>query len=145
MHRDLSRLVRRAIAITAMDFVVFDGRRSQAEQDALTKRGASWSGQTGSGIVGRHVSGHAVDLVPWLEGKPRWHEIPCRRIAVAMLAASRELAIPLRWGGTWKRLSGNPMTAPASRRFDGPHFELPRSHYDSPVHYRRIVYRMTPL
>lgn len=135
-------VVKRAIALTDVDFVVWDGRRSQAEQNGLVVKGASWSGQTGSGTLGRHVTGHAVDLVPWVEGKPRWHMPACRRIAAAMYQASVELRIPLRWGGTWARLKADALTVELhARRPDGPHFELPRDRYPGPVTARRVMYR----
>jgi len=136
--------VKRAIEISEVDFVVFDGRRSQAEQDALVAQGASWSGATGSGKLGRHVTGHAVDLVPWIEGKLRWHMPACRRIAAAMRQAAQEKGIRLRWGGTWQMLRADALVvALHPRKADGPHFELPRAvgEADPGQPARRLLYR----
>lgn len=62
--------------------------------------------------------GKAVDLLPapydWKDTKP--FEI----VALAMLAASRELGIPIRWGKDWNR-NGKPGEKGET---DSPHFEL---------------------
>lgn len=62
VHPDLVALVKRAIALTAQDFTVHDGLRTLAEQQQLIAAGAS---QT---MDSRHLSGHAVDLVPYVNG-----------------------------------------------------------------------------
>jgi len=92
----------------------------------------------------RHVTGHAVDLVPYINGKPRWEWPPIYLIADAMRMGAQELEIPLRWGGAWDADFTNSTESPAdlaanyvSRRgkqglsafIDGPHFELLRSRY----------------
>ena len=138
VHPDLVALVKRAITLTAQDFSVHDGLRTLAEQQQLIAAGAS---QT---MDSRHLSGHAVDLVPYINGKLRWEWPPIYVIADAMRQAAREQGTPLRWGGAWDvdfSASQDPpedlVAAYVQRRrrqglrafIDGPHFELPKALY----------------
>jgi len=138
VHPDLVAVVQRAIELTVQDFTVHDGIRTLAEQQRLVATNAS---QT---LDSRHLTGHAVDLVPIVNGKPRWEWDPIYRIADAMRMAARERGVPLRWGGCWDRLLTDSDDSPedmvndygARRRaankkafVDGPHFELPRDKY----------------
>lgn len=138
VHPDLVRVVLRAIEITAHDFQVYDGVRTIEEQAALVASGASKT------MESRHLTGHAVDLVPVVNGKLRWEIVPCCAIAEAVRSAAKELDIPIRWGGCWNaRLDlstsstedivagyGERCRRLGKRCFvDGPHFELPKSKY----------------
>jgi peptidoglycan LD-endopeptidase CwlK len=138
VHPDLVAVVKRAIAISSQDFAVHDGMRSVAEQQKLVSSGAS---QT---MDSRHISGHAVDLVPYVNGKLRWEWPPIHVIADAMRVAAHERGTPLRWGGAWDvdftASTESPedlMAAYVARRrkmglrafTDGPHFELPKAVY----------------
>lgn len=111
VHPDLVRVVRRALQLSEVDFVVTEGRRSTARQAELVKAGAS---QT---MNSRHITGHAVDLAPYIGGQVRWDWPPFHKLAEAMKAAAKELGVPLVWGGDWVTLK------------DGPHFELDRKAY----------------
>jgi peptidoglycan L-alanyl-D-glutamate endopeptidase CwlK len=95
VHSDLVVVVHRAIELTVQDFSVHDGIRTFEEQKKLVESGAS---QT---LDSRHITGHAVDLVPYINGKLRWEWNPIYRIADAVRMAAKELNIPLRWGGAW--------------------------------------------
>lgn len=92
----------------------------------------------------RHLTGHAVDLVPYINGKLRWEWVPIYRIADAVRIAAIELGTPIRWGGAWDiTFTENPDSPEdlvidyVARRkkagkeafIDGPHFELPKSKY----------------
>lgn len=112
VHPDLVAIVKRAIGITTQDFTVFDGVRTIEEQRKNVANGVSWT-MNSRHIPGKNGYSHAVDLVPWIKGKPVWDWPGCRKIAQAVKQAAQELRIPITWGGDWKR---NP---------DGPHFELP--------------------
>ena len=73
VHPDLAASVRRAIQLTAVDFVVHDGVRTLARQRQMVAAGASKT------LHSRHRIqpdgfGHAVDLVPWIDGKVRWEK-----------------------------------------------------------------------
>ena len=143
VHPDLVRVVERAIQITSQDFSVHDGLRTLEEQKRLVAAGAS---QT---MNSKHRPqadgyGHAVDLVPYINGKLRWEWPATYPIAAAVWLASRELGVQIRWGGAWINLSEIKTGTPgamksavdaygAARRkagksafTDGPHFELAR-------------------
>ena len=144
VHPHLARVVERAIRLTAVDFQIHEGLRTSTRQAALVRAGASWT------MNSRHISGHAVDLVPWVDldqdGQPalRWDWSLAYPIARAMRDASIELTIPLIWGGVWDTalahlpdpLEGAVAAYVARRRalgkparIDGPHFELPAPLY----------------
>lgn len=138
VHPDLVRMVHRAIELTVQDFGVHDGLRTLAEQQKNVAAGVS---QT---LDSRHLTGHAVDLVPYINGKLRWEWGPIYRIADAVRLAARELGVPLRWGGAWDieftastdhtedlvaDYSARRRAANKKAFLDGPHFELPRSAY----------------
>lgn len=143
VHPDLVRVVERAIQITTQDFSVHDGLRTAEEQKALVAAGAS---QTMNSMHRPQADGfgHAVDLVPFVNGKMRWEWPAIYPIAAAVWQASRELGVSIRWGGAWINMvdikTGTPAAMKATvdaygaaRRklgksafTDGPHFELAR-------------------
>ena len=138
VHEDLIAIVKRAIEITPQDFSVHDGIRTLEEQKNLVEKGASKT------LNSRHLTGHAVDLVPYINGKLRWEWEPIHVIADAIRTAAQELEIPIRWGGAWDINLTESEDAPedlvedySNRRkkqkkrvfLDGPHFELPRAIY----------------
>lgn len=111
VHPDLVRVVKRAIEITPIDFVVTEGLRTRERQKQLVAAGAS---QT---MNSRHITGHAVDLAAWVAGQVRWDWPLYEKLAQAMKQAAKELKVALEWGGDWKTFK------------DGPHFELSRKVY----------------
>lgn len=138
VHEALVSIVEKAVQLSVQEFAVHDGVRTIAEQQQMVQRGAA---QT---LDSRHVSGHAVDLVPYINGKLRWEWPPIYLIADAMRIGAQELKIPLRWGGAWDVDFTNSTELPqdlvsnyVARRkkqglsafIDGPHFELLRSQY----------------
>lgn len=141
VHPKLVAVVRRAIVLTEQDFRVTDGLRTAAEQRKLVAAGVSWTLRS-KHLVQRDGFGHAVDLVPWVDGKLSWSWPCCYVVAAAMSQAAAELGTDVRWGGVWdKSLSECGRTlydvAGACREYvgrrrrrglraaiDGPHFEL---------------------
>lgn len=111
VHPDLVKVVRRAAAISSIEFIVTEGLRTQARQKQLFDAGASRT------MNSRHLTGHAVDLAALVAGKVRWDWPLYQKLADAMLAAAKELKVPLIWGGSWRSFK------------DGPHFELDRKFY----------------
>lgn len=111
VHPALTGVVRRAIEITDIDFVVIEGLRTKERQAELFKAGAS---QT---MNSRHLTGHAVDLAAWVAGRVDWSWPLYTKLAAAMKAAAKEQGIALVWGGDWASFK------------DGPHFELDRKVY----------------
>ena len=108
IHPDLVAVVKRAICLTSQDFTVIEGIRSLARQEQLVASGAS---QT---MNSRHLTGHAVDLVPY---PVSWDWPLFYPIADAMKLAAEELNVDLEWGGDWRTFK------------DGPHFQLSWSQY----------------
>jgi peptidoglycan L-alanyl-D-glutamate endopeptidase CwlK len=141
VHPKLASVVRLAIRKSEQDFSVHDGLRTQAEQREYVKRGVSKT------MNSKHMKqgdgyGHAVDLVPFINGVLRWEWKPIFVIAAAVRAAAIELDVPLIWGGVWDRnfeeLPGTPkeieqaVNSYVARRralgktafIDGPHWEM---------------------
>ena len=127
VHPDLVRVVKKAAAMSDMDFTVLEGLRTVERQKQLLANGATKT------MNSRHLTGHAVDLAPVIDGKVSWDWPLYHRLADVMRSASIRENVPIRWGGTWKLLTAiqGPITAKVlSRSFpDGPHFELPRAAY----------------
>lgn len=129
VHPDLARVVRRAIALSSVDFAVTEGVRTPQRQRELyaqgrTKPGAkvTWT-LTSNHFKAPDGYGHAVDLVPWpidWEGPSKFPKFDA--IARAMFAAASELGVAIRWGADWDR-DGTPRERGES---DSPHFELAR-------------------
>lgn len=134
VNADLAQLVLDAQKTSKQYFECTDGLRTQAEQKALVAKGAS---QTMNSL---HLTGKAVDLVPFEFKKPRW-EIPlCFIIADEVFRLARERKIPLRWGGAWncRDITQNNKSAETLHReyiynckinkrrpfIDAPHYEL---------------------
>lgn len=137
VHPDLVRVVRAAIEITEVDFGVMDGLRTMVEQVEYVRRGVSKTMES-KHLPQEDDMGHAVDLVPYINGKYRWEIEPLYKIAEAVRIAAKDLNVPIRWGGCWARLDNDTRSAEMmveeyvswrrrqGRRFfvDAPHFEL---------------------
>jgi peptidoglycan L-alanyl-D-glutamate endopeptidase CwlK len=106
VHPDLVKVVQRAIQITNQDFTVIEGLRDIKRQEELLRKGAT---QT---MNSRHLTGHAVDITPWVNGQISWDWKYYPEMAKAMKDAAKELKVDLEWGGNWKSFK------------DGPHFQL---------------------
>lgn len=111
VHPDLVAVVKRAIEITPVDFVVIEGVRTIERQRELFKARASRT------MKSRHLTGHAVDLAVWI-GTVRWEMPPYQRLAVAVKAAAADVGVPIEWGyDLWQ--------------WDAPHWQLSRRRYPS--------------
>ena len=109
VHPDLVRVVKRALQVSKIDFKVICGLRTIEEQRILVRTGKSMT------LKSRHLTGHAVDIVPL---PVDWHNLLAfRTVALAMAAAARQEGVPLEWGGDWARF------------VDMPHFQLPWDQY----------------
>lgn len=141
VHPGLVEVANLAIALSVQDFSVHDGLRTAIEQQKLVARGASKT------LDSKHLKqtdgfGHAVDLVPYINGKLRWEWGPIYHIAEAVSKAAAELGVKLVWGGVWDKsfnsLPGDhakledEVQAYVKRRIaagkkafiDGPHYQL---------------------
>jgi peptidoglycan L-alanyl-D-glutamate endopeptidase CwlK len=135
VHPDLVRVVEKAIQITTQDFGVHDGLRTMREQEEYIAKGASRTRNS------KHLKqpdgfGHAVDLVPYINGKLRWEWGAIWPIARAVRMASAEQGVSLIWGGVWDRRLGDLDLVlqdaveeyckrhPGPDFLDGPHYQL---------------------
>ncbi len=102
VHRNIINVAGRAIQITTQDFSVHDGLRTEAEQREYVRTGVS---TTMNSLHRKQPDGfgHAMDLVPWVNGKLRWEWPPIYQIAAAVHQAATELGVPLIWGAVWDR------------------------------------------
>lgn len=111
VHPDLVRVVKRAAAMSDLDFTVLEGLRTEARQKHLKAQGATKT------MNSRHLTGHAVDLAPLLGGQVSWDWPLYHRLAKIVKAAAAAEQVPLTWGGDWRTFK------------DGPHWELPWASY----------------
>jgi peptidoglycan L-alanyl-D-glutamate endopeptidase CwlK len=111
VHPDLVRVVKQAAAISNLDFTVLEGLRTLDRQRKLVAEGASKT------MKSRHLTGHAVDLAPLIDGKVSWDWPIYYRLAKIVKSAAADEKVPLQWGGDWRAFK------------DGPHWELPWKFY----------------
>ena len=111
IHPDLRRVMDRALQDSPLDFVVIEGLRTLERQKQLVASGASRT------MNSRHLTGHAVDLMPIGPNGPSFDWPLYDRLGPAVKEAAEKEGVPLDWGGDWKTFR------------DGPHFELDRAMY----------------
>ena len=133
----LVAVVKRAIEISQVDFMVLEGVRSKEQCMINYGKGRTAAQVQAKGITARyakpsaakvtwlndpfaskHVTGKAVDLVPY---PVDWNDLKkFDLIAQAMLQAAKELGVTIRWGADWNA-NGKPRERGES---DSPHFEI---------------------
>lgn len=111
VHPALVRVVKHAIEISKVDFTVLEGVRTLA-----TQRKYFAAGKTRT-MNSRHLTGHAVDLAPVINGEISWDWKLFYPLADAMKAAAKAEGVRITWGGDWVTFK------------DGPHWELPWAEY----------------
>lgn len=134
---NLVKVVQRAIEITPQDFMVVEGVRSKEQCYINYGKGRTVAQCTAKGVPAKyaqpklakvtwlnnplsskHVSGKAVDLVPY---PVNWNDLTkFDQVAKAMFAAAKELGVSIRWGANWDN-DGNYRE---KGEYDSPHFEL---------------------
>lgn len=108
VHPRLVAVIRRAARTSTIRFRVIEGLRSIERQRELVAAGASKT------MNSRHLTGHAVDVVPIDDGgKVSWDWPLYRKLAPFLKAAAKAERVPIEWGGDWKSFK------------DGPHWQLP--------------------
>ena len=137
LNANLEAVVKRAIEITEQDFMVVEGVRSKEQCFVNYGKGRTAAQCTAKGVPAqyakpklakvtwlnnplssKHVSGHAVDLVPY---PVDWNDLSkFDQMAQAMFAAAKELGVSIRWGADWDN-DGNYRE---KGEYDSPHFEL---------------------
>lgn len=106
VHPDLVRVVKKAAALSSLDFTVLEGLRTKERQKQLLDLGATRT------MNSRHLTGHAVDLAPMVGGTVRWDWPLYHQLAVIVKEAAKAENVPIQWGGDWRTFK------------DGPHWEL---------------------
>lgn len=96
-----------------MDFIVIEGLRTVDRQKTLVAEGKSRT------MNSRHLTGHAVDLLPIdpADGRGKFDWPLYHMLAPAVKLAAQREGVQITWGGDWKSFR------------DGPHFELERNAY----------------
>lgn len=119
VHPDLVKVVRRALELCKGDFSVSEGVRTLERQKELCKKRLPNGRRPTKTLNSRHLTGHAVDLLPYpfTKNPNTWLELDrFREIKRAMKEASKELGIPIECGADWKSV-------------DCPHYQLPWKKY----------------
>ena len=111
VHSDLVRVMNRAISTSNLDFTILEGLRTPERQRRLVASGASKT------FKSRHLTGHAVDIAPLIEGKVSWDWPLYHKLALIVKAAAAHEGVKIEWGGDWKSFK------------DGPHYQLPWRDY----------------
>ena len=133
----LVAVVKRAIELSPIDFMVLEGVRTREQCMINYGKGRTAAQCQAKGVpakyanpsaakvtwlnnpfTSKHVNGKAVDLVPY---PVDWQDLKkFDQIAKAMLQAAKELGVPVRWGADWNG-NGKPRERGES---DSPHFEI---------------------
>ena len=95
VHPDLVKLVKLAIEITTIDFTVLEGLREPEKQKSLVSAGKSWTNNS------RHLTGHAIDVGVIIDKRVSWDYPWYEKLYQFFDNASKELKIPMEWGGNW--------------------------------------------
>ena len=119
VHPDLVRVIKRAAYNAPFRFRVTEGVRTLDRQKALVAKGASKT------LNSRHLTGHAVDLVPYfdsdqdgdIDGDDMFAWPLYYKLAPVVKEAARDEGVAVEWGGDWVSFK------------DGPHWQLARTPY----------------
>ena len=111
VHPDLIKVMKRAIACSPLDFSIIEGMRTLETQKKYMASGATRT------MNSRHLTGHAVDVAPYIDGAIRWDWPLYHQLALVIKKAAADEQVPITWGGDWRSFK------------DGPHWELPWKAY----------------
>lgn len=128
VHPDLVKVLKAAVESLDFEVAVTEGVRTKARQTELYAQGRTKPGKIVTwSMASRHLTGHAVDLVPLQDdGSIDWNDKDrFFEIGSAMREESIRSGIPVRWGYDW---DGDGVLNEKGE-YDGPHFELARSKY----------------
>jgi peptidoglycan LD-endopeptidase CwlK len=113
----LVKVVRRALELSSVDFIVIEGVRTVARQQQLYAQGRTEPGKVVTWTMkSKHIEGRAVDLLP-VTG---WDNLSSfKAVSKAMFQAASELGVKITWGADW---NGNGIQEKGET--DSPHFEI---------------------
>lgn len=115
-HPDLAKVIKRAAAISDLDFIVLEVLRTVERQRELVKQGASKT-MNSRHLPGKDGKSRAVDIAPMIGGQVSWDWPLYRRLAPIIKQAAKDVGVPIEWGGDWRSFK------------DGPHWQLPHGAY----------------
>lgn len=111
LHPDLLKVFNAAIVNPPLDFGITDGKRTLAQQKKYVTEGKSKT------LKSRHLTGKAVDIMAYVNGKGTWAVPAYVTLAKHILKVAKAQKVPLVWGGDWKSFR------------DYVHFELDKTKY----------------
>lgn len=100
VHPKLRMVVERALSLSEVDFGISEGVRSLERQKQLVADKKSFT------MRSYHLTGKAVDVYAFQDGKVTWAWVPYVQIAKAFKQAAKELNIKITWGGDWEFKDG---------------------------------------
>ncbi|PNM24255.1 peptidase M15 [Yersinia enterocolitica] len=117
VNADLVKVVRRALELSTVDFIVIEGIRTVARQQQLYAQGRTTEGKIVTWTMkSKHIDGNAVDLLP-VTG---WDNLASfKAVSKAIFQAASELGVKITWGADW---NGNGIQEKGET--DSPHFEI---------------------
>lgn len=111
VHPDMVMLMEESIKDSPYDFAVIEGVRSPTRQKELYDQGKSLT------LLSRHLTGHAVDIMVYINGKGTWEGKYYDAVSKHILSKAQTLNVHIIWGGAWRSL------------VDKPHYELNKQFY----------------
>lgn len=103
VHPDLVKVTIYVLQYSPFDFQVIEGIRSPVTQKQYAKEGLSHT--ISKHLAQRDGYGHAIDIVPIVNGKPDWGWNYIFPIADAMRVAAKHYGVRIIWGGGWVELN----------------------------------------
>jgi peptidoglycan L-alanyl-D-glutamate endopeptidase CwlK len=132
VHPDLVRVAKTALAKSSVDFGITEGVRSLEKQKILYNTGASKT------MKSRHLTGHAVDVIAYVNGYTYEPFSLYVNIAEAFRLSAIEHDVEILWGAAWLKALNYYDSAELAKStyvkarwdqgkrpfIDGPHFQL---------------------
>lgn len=111
VHEHLALVFKEAIGASPYDFGITEGVRTRERQKELVEAGKSKT------MNSRHLTGHAVDIAVYKDGKISWDFDLYKEVADHIKSVALKQHTPIVWGGDWETFK------------DGVHFQLDKRVY----------------
>lgn len=116
---ELAAVAEVALRYSKIDFGITEGLRSEQKQKQLVAEGASKT------MNSKHLSGNAIDIVAYVDGKVTWELQYYEEIAESFKKAKNDLDVQIRWGGNWSGYKTDDFKLDPNNKFvDAVHYEL---------------------
>lgn len=138
VHPDLVFILKETLVKSPIDFGVVEGLRSMERQKQLVAQKKSQTTNS-KHLVQADGWGHAVDLVPYVNGKPSWDWTNILEMteAIQTTLVLYPFVCRIRWGGAWTCINTTKSAKELKDAYvgrcidkgkipflDGPHFEI---------------------